>query len=170
MIRLGLQILVLVMLAVWIGGEIATLWVKVDVRTQSAAHPGTAVVEPNTGKDLPEPAPKLDATAFPQTFARPIFFAERRFPTKPIKAASKPQAQPSAPAEPKISADKIKLRGVMLTNGKKRALLESPSGTSAWIGLDEMIDGWTVSALGANAITLKQSGSSATITLYPETP
>ncbi len=170
MIRLGLQILALVLLVLWIGGEVAALSAKVGVVARTIGRPAAAVPPTGSGNDGREPVPRLDATAFPQTLARPIFFAERRFPAVQAKAALASRAQALTPVAPKVGAEKIKLRGVMLTHGKKRALLESPSGAIGWVGLDETIDGWTVSALDANAVTLTQGALSATIALYPENP
>lgn len=172
MIRLVLQVMMLVLLVAWIGSQVLQLGANVDAVTQG---PSPALA---TTHDLVHPRdhgadiPVLDAVAFPQTLSRPIFFPERRFPIAQPKGSTafKTDAPAQTPATPVPGADKIKFHGVMIADGNKRVLLEGPSNGIVWVGIHDVFEGWTVSAIEANAVTLNAGPATASIALYPKLP
>ena len=171
MIRLVLQVMVLCLMAAWIGTEVSRLFAGESVALQQQVAATSAASDPVDTSDPAGAPPKRDPTAFPQTLSRPIFFSERRFPAAEPRAVLAAKANvTSAAAVPVLGADKIKFHGVMIADGQKRVLLEATSNGLVWVGLRDVFEGWTVAAIEANAVTLSAGGATASITLYPKLP
>lgn len=106
--------------------------------------------------------------AFSETAARPVFFEGRRYPAvaKPVEPA--PVAARPAPATT-VSAEGIKLLGVMLAGGTARALISVQAAPASWVAEGEKVQMWTVQAIRRNSVRLAANANSqfATVSIYP---
>jgi hypothetical protein len=171
-IRLSLQMILIFLIAAWLTfeGRLATGFTARPSEELASVGGSLGSTTRPTGLSA-SPTDPAQPKSYPQTLVRPIFFQGRRFLT--------PQAKPTqivASAEPVAAAmivpapDKIKFRGVLMIAGTKKALLEGPASGIIWLAPGELIEGWTVSAIDRNAVTLKNGTATASIALYPEKP
>ena len=111
-----------------------------------------------------------ELAAFPETATRPVFFEGRRYPEAAKAANLEPPAQDprATPVATRISADGIKLLGVMIQDGKAQALIEAASQPPAWVTVGAKVQAWTVQAIRNDSVRLDSNTASqfATVSLY----
>ena len=118
---------------------------------------GWAIVESAAAAD----APSLDSLG--ATRARPLFSASRR---PPAPALVPVPVLPRAVAPPPLPPPNVQLSGVILGADKQVALLKrlgSPTALSVAVG--GLVEGWTVTAIGARAVVLQRNDRSVTVAL-----
>ena len=102
---------------------------------------------------------------FAEIVGRPLFTATRRpfVPSEPAQARSEP-----APAEPRRPPPNVRLIGVVIDAGKKRALLRTPEQPRGrWVEEGETIDGWLLRSVQADAAILAFGLGTHELRLYP---
>ncbi len=108
-------------------------------------------------------APAVPAIEVPKlaSFAvigeRPLFMEGRRY---------KPAAVTAAPSPELESSPEFHLSGVMLQDGKSRALIALAGAPSEWVAEGQSIGGWTVRRIRAGAAELASEIRDVTIELY----
>ena len=107
--------------------------------------------------------------AFAQTSARPIFTRTRRPFVAPVAAQpAAPAAEPSTPAA--LAAEPVVTLSAVTIHGQaRRALLaskEHPGGR--WMSEGDAVEGWAVTAIDADRLTLATGARSLTVRLYRE--
>jgi len=110
---------------------------------------------PAASARLPEDRPLAD---FAEISRRPLFTITRR----PF-VASEATSAPTAPAD-------IKLMGIAIEDGKKRALLRTagqPRGR--WIAEGDTVDGWQLRSVRNDAATVSSDQATHELRLYPAT-
>ncbi|MCX7899289.1 MAG: hypothetical protein N2444_04265, partial [Methylocystis sp.] len=103
-------------------------------------------------------APK-SASGDVQTLSRPIFNKDRR-PTKSASAAA-PTTTKIAEAPTGLAVSAIVKRG-----GEAQTYLTTGGGGGAWRKIGEEFEGWTVSAIEQDEVTLRNGEGSARLQLY----
>lgn len=176
MIRLLSQISVLMGLAAaiaWVAASGLYLW-QTPVTLDA---PATAAADPRrTPPGIADPAPPPLA-AFSQSLMRPLFFEGRRLPQPPkpqVKAEPpkppSPPPPPPPPPKPAVLPDKIKLLGLVLQAGDRKALIEIPPQPAAWFKPGDQIADWKIMAIEENRVLFShRSSGSATLALYSDT-
>ena len=116
-------------------------------------------------------------TPYNQALARPLFRASRR-PFDPAQIVALSQPAPLPPEQqiviapqPMPDTSQIFLKGISISEGKKRVLLssaEAPDGT--WLALGDMISGWKVKAIDKNSAHLSFGDQEMTFSLYVDNP
>ncbi len=107
-------------------------------------------------------APAGQMTEAPQfaSFAvigdRPLFVAGRRY--KP--------AVTDAPSQVAAGTPEFRLSGIMLRDGKARALIAAADAPSEWVSEGQSISGWTVRRIHPSAAELASETQAITIELY----
>lgn len=102
--------------------------------------------------------PELPSLAsFAVIAERPLFVAGRRY--KPAAATEAPQPEADVAPEFHIS-------GVMLHEGKARALISASGAPAEWVSEGQSVAGWTVRRIGAGATELVSESREITIELY----
>jgi hypothetical protein len=116
------------------------------------------------------------AAEFPETTARPVFFADRRTPEKP---KPKPQAQVQAPPPPIVAApivaakeivpppDPLILVGIMGSRKAERVLLRTktdPEGT--WLSVGDEYHGWQLREVLKDMVVVEARGQRSQLKLY----
>lgn len=85
---------------------------------------------------------------YPETTARPLFSPNRRPPPPP--------GPETAPEPPLPEPDDLRLVGLMQSGpGVSRALVRAGNLQGRWVSAGDEIDGWTVSRIGGEAVTLQ---------------
>jgi hypothetical protein len=112
---------------------------------------------------------------FSQSLARPLFFDGRRLPSpqpKQINAEAPkppPPSPPPPPPKPATLPDKIRLLGLVMQGGDRKALIEIPPQQAAWLKVGDQIAEWTIIAIEANHVLFShRSSESATLALYSD--
>jgi hypothetical protein len=109
-----------------------------------------------------------------EAIARPLFRKSRR-PFDPSKVATPPppnvqpeQPQPmAAPAALVMETPQFGLKGVVITEGKKMALItlpETPDGL--WLAEGEEMNGWRIAEIGAGKVSLTSAATTLSLKLY----
>jgi hypothetical protein len=102
---------------------------------------------------------------FAEIVARPLFTASRRpyVPPEPTPVRAEP-----APAEPNRPPPNVRLIGVVIDAGKKRALLRTPEQPRGrWVEEGETVEGWQVLSVQADAAILALGPGTHELRLYP---
>jgi len=106
--------------------------------------------------------------AYVQTVARPLFGRTRRPFVAPVaeavQAAPMAVIAPAAVAEPEVGLSAIAIRGE-----RRQALLVTraePQGR--WFGEGETIEGWTITGMSADTLTLGLVGRAKIVKLYDQ--
>ena len=126
-------------------------------------------------------APKIEAgpllrlppaEAFVQTLTRPIFWKSRR----PYEAPQNDVRKDAIKENPSIVAASrahaaanpdITLSGLYRADGRKKALLASRSSPeSKWLEAGEQIDGWTLSSIDDESVSLQNNDQTLRVPLY----
>ncbi len=111
-----------------------------------------------------------DLAAYPETAARPVFFEGRRYPAavRSPSVESPATVAFAAPVPTRITADGIKLLGVMIQGGRAQALIEAASQPPAWLTVGAKVQAWTVRAILSDSVRLDGHSASqfATVSLY----
>jgi hypothetical protein len=95
---------------------------------------------------------------FGEISRRPLFTVTRR----PF-VASEATSAPTAPAD-------IKLMGIAIEDGKKRALLRTAGQPRArWIAEGDTVDGWLLHSVRNDAATVRSDQATHELRLYPVT-
>lgn len=109
--------------------------------------------------------------------SRPLFLETRRPwtppPPPPESAIDVPieQLPEPLPLPPEETASlSVTLIGVQQDPGAIRALVTKAGGDAVWVRQGEVVDGWTVERISADAIDFAADGLSQTFQLYPATP
>ena len=125
--------------------------------------------------DLPEQlvVPLRSVTDFPETLARPIFFADRRMPEKP---KPKPQVKPAPPPPPPVAATEVLpnleplvLIGIKMTgrDSDRQILVRTGAeNQSVWLAVGDQFRGWTVRAVSNDEAVLEGRGQKSELKLY----
>lgn len=171
MIRIALQFMLVGALSAWT----ALQWMagpRADPVSPSAerrledARLVNALVQPDLNSR------RLQQEDFPQTLMSPVFFQGRRFPTAQPRASAQILAAqpPSETLPPSAPIEQIKFRGVVIMHGSRKALIEYPGIETKWLGVGEIVAGWTISAIDHNTITLSHGPNVSPVSLYSERP
>jgi len=100
---------------------------------------------------------------FTEMTARPLFFAERRPPAE--KASTQAAQELESPAR------YFSVSGIALTPGNTYAILEDRrSGDNLHVAAGSDVEGWTVSAIDHNGVTLEKDGETAALIPLQEPP
>jgi hypothetical protein len=128
--------------------------------TASAAPAGLATAVPSAAR--PDERPLSD---FAEIVSRPLFTATRR---PYVPAEPTPVRAEAAPAEASRPPPNVRLIGVVIDAGKKRALLRTPEQPRGrWVEEGETIDGWQVRSVRADAAILAFGPGTHELRLYP---
>jgi general secretion pathway protein N len=120
----------------------------------------TATVVPTA-----RPLAERSLSEFGEIVGRPLFTATRRpyVPADPVPVRAEP-----APAEPRRPPPNVRLIGIVIDAGKKRALLRTPEQPRGrWVEEGETIDGWQVRRVMADAAILALGPGTHELRLYP---
>lgn len=101
----------------------------------------------------PSPAPLPALVDLTETLDRPVFSPTRR----PPQAAATPVAE-AAPMRPDAAPPPaMKLSAVVIDAGRRFALLQRfPAGDMVRVAQGDTVDGWTLSEVRADGVTLRQ--------------
>ena len=160
MIRIALQLMAIVLVALG-------LW-KMAPRVERALHvaplPGRS---PGATGSAAAPAPTLPEFAPPplERFAdllrAPIFFSSRRMPRS---SASTTPTEEQRRILPTVA--QLRLQGVMIHKGRRRALLHVQGKAPKWYEQGETIIGWRITRIGEGFVVLHKDGREARVSLY----
>jgi hypothetical protein len=143
--------------------DISPLVVKKDV----TGDRNTLSRQENPG--LPETREEIS-----ETFRRPLFYPSRR-PFEPapppveVQSAEEvmeplPVVEPVAPTLPAL-----RLAGISLSGSQRRALLGAADGTVVrWYSAGDNIEGWVLSAINKETVTLASGNDNFRLSLYPD--
>lgn len=109
--------------------------------------------------------PAADAALFA---ARPLLSETRRVPERVEAPAPAPlaEASPLAPA-PAPSAPALRLQGVLVAEGRQRALfLDLETGQALWLAPGEAVKGWELKKVLQSGAILSREGAETTIQLF----
>ena len=143
---------------------LANWWVVTFDPTGSptvSAAPASLAPPPSAARQLDE-RPLAD---FAEIVGRPLFTATRRphVPAEPAPVRAEP-----TPAEPRRPPPNVRLIGVVIDAGKKRALLRTPEQPRGrWVEEGETIEGWQVRSVQADAAILAFGPGTHELRLYP---
>jgi len=127
----------------------------------SAAPSGLTATVSSAARPLDE----RPLSEFAEIVSRPLFTATRRphVPAEPTPVRAEPAA-----AEPRRPPPNVRLIGVVIDAGKKRALLRTPEQPRGrWVEEGETIDGWQVRSVQADAAILGVGPGTHELRLYP---
>ena len=105
--------------------------------------------------------------------ARPVFLRSRR-PFQVIvqqEVAPSPLAETEVLTPPPLEFADLSLKGIVLNGYQKFALVTSsqiPDGM--WLKTGDVINGWTITSLSPNAVTLQSGEQSTQLQLYVDNP
>ena len=154
---------------------VALVGAKLGWETLVSGQGTAAPPLPGDGAWLP-PAPgegpgyrAMPLAAFAQTTARPIFSRTRRpfVAPAPVQAPA-PAGAPAAALVP-LAEPAVTLSAVIIHGPARRALLitrEHPGGR--WVNEGDMVEGWAVSAIEADRLTLAAGARTLSVRLYLE--
>lgn len=162
-------------MVIGLGGLVATAAIAVNFAWRSIAEP----IEPLAGSGITRPAttvndlllnPVEKAHFQPENLiARPLFSPERRLPMPAVVKAPvmAPAASPVVDATPIYS-----LGGIVVSSRLSKALLRAQQREAGrWFALGEVTDeGWTVSIIDPNEVTLARGERKMMLTLYAREP
>ena len=110
-------------------------------------------------------SPLRSIADFPQTTARPIFFADRKMPEKP---KPKPAAVVEVPPPPALPPpEPLQLVGILGADANRRALLQSktdPQG--AWLRIGDEYRGWKLQEITSDNVIVEARGQRSELRLY----
>lgn len=116
-------------------------------------------------------------TPYNQALARPLFRASRRpFDPAQIVALSQPvplppEQQIAAAPQPIPDTSQISIKGISISEGKKRVLISSAEASDGtWLALGDVISGWKVKAIDENSAHLSFGDQEVTLSLYVDNP
>ena len=165
------------------GALLAILWRVGVMALDTLVSPGQVSALSTVTAGWAPPAPKSQAVVdwerttlaeFPLTPSRPVFFEGRRYPVReapmppPVQVVSPPPPPP--PPAPIVSADKLRLRGVMADKGDQRALIEVQGQPPQWHRIGEKVQDWEIERIAPGSVHLRNGGRSATLDLYGAPP
>ncbi len=102
-----------------------------------------------------------------QVYARPLFSANRR-PWEPKRVAPPKKKAVQQVAKVEISIPEADLAGVSITPESSKVLLVNRNtGAATWVEQGQEYESWTVAAISAADVTLRQGDSEAVLKLYP---
>ncbi|CAN5392028.1 hypothetical protein BH10PSE7_BH10PSE7_29590 [soil metagenome] len=126
--------------------------------------------KPAVTEDLP--AVTADYSAI---LARPVFSALRK-PPRARPPDTPPEGPPPEgppvmvePAEitPPLEPPQLVLKGVLLENGRKAALLQSPASPDGmWVEMGKEVNGWTLTQVDRDRVELQAGDAKAAFALY----
>lgn len=170
MIRLSTQIVALIVL----GAAAARLIMVAAGLISAPAMPGqlpalspTLSLAPTTATPH-QRQPLLRRPAVPSTgqaLSRPIFFKNRKFPSKAIKP-KRTVTPVVVTAPPAVSTDTFKLLGLVIDATGKRALIKTQALPQSWYKEGMRIENWTIMRIGKNDVQLSLNGNDAVLKLY----
>jgi hypothetical protein len=157
LIALGALVAALGLVNWWVIGLEPESWsVAAD-----AAPPGAPATPPLAAR----PSDERPLSEFGETVRRPLFTATRR-PFVPADPA--PRAAEPAAAEPTRPPPNVRLVGVVIDAGKKRALLRTPEQPRGrWVEEGDTIDGWLLRSVRADAAIVALGRETHELRLYP---
>ena len=140
---------------------------SIDISPLSDSNNGE-IARIDTRSDNIESTQATVASDYPQTLARPLFFANRRPPTQEKRTATKSKPKPksrSTQNQPKG----LKLVGIMFgKHQERRALLRSKAmPTGNWFEEGDVLEGWRVSKIDDSSITIVTGSKHLTLLLFP---
>jgi hypothetical protein len=144
---------------------LANWWVLTLEPSGSPAASGLPANLTTTARAAARPLDERLLSDFAEIVARPLFTATRRpyVPTEPTPARAEPAA-----AEPNRPPPNVRLIGVVIDAGKKRALLRTPEQPRGrWVEEGETIEGWQVRSVQADAAILAFGRGTHELRLYP---
>ncbi len=144
--------------------------------TPETAPPGAAALSADGAApepDTPAPQPagsRLAALEAPKPLRRP---AQPKFPSQvaapgaalPKLTAPVAGSVRSAATEPGLPLGQTALIGVVHVDGSSKALLRLPDGRYRSVVVGDVIEGWRVSTIGADAMRISRSGEVRTLAL-----
>ncbi|MEM9099458.1 MAG: hypothetical protein AAGC79_13155 [Pseudomonadota bacterium] len=105
--------------------------------------------------------------------ARPLF-SETRKPmviATPVQPEPAPVPQSSAPQlelKPAVVhvPPELKIRGLIVAETNRSALIEWSSGQAEWYQIADEIDGWSITEISSNSVSITRDGSSSIYFLF----
>jgi hypothetical protein len=144
---------------------VANWWV-IGLEPGTSVAAGTAPANaPPTRTPMAPPLDERPLSEFGEIVRRPLFTATRRpyVPAEPTQRAAEP-----APAVPTRPPPNVRLSGVVIDAGKKRALLRTPEQPRGrWVEEGDTIDGWLLRSVEADAAIVALGGETHELRLYP---
>ena len=101
---------------------------------------------------------------------RPVFSRSRR-PFQPALQEAEPPAEELVPEPRPSDTSGLSLKGIVVTGPQRWALIasvQSPEGV--WLRHGAEIDGWTITGLEPEAVTLMSGGKTSKLKLYVDNP
>ena len=131
----------------------------------SVAAGTTPAADPAMRTPMGQPLDERPLSDFGEIVRRPLFTATRR-PFVPAEPA--PRAAEPAPAAPARPPPNVRLVGVVIDAGKKRALLRTPEQPRGrWFEEGDTIDGWLLRSVAADAAVVAFGRETHELRLYP---
>ena len=146
--RLSAMLLVLVL------GLTAAVLAQLRPGTAERAPIEPRIVTETIASAGPSPAPLPALVDLTETLDRPVFSPTRRAPQ--AAAAPVPEAAPMRHDE--APPPDIKLSAVVIDDGQRFALLRRfPAGDTVRVAQGDAVDGWTLSEVRADGVTLRKN-------------
>lgn len=110
-------------------------------------------------------------TAYPQTQQRPVFFENRRMPEPQDERIEPVVSEPPPPIPvPQLTADHLRLHGVLISHGIRKALIGSSDSEPTWHELGAVIEGWMLAEVSTDRTVLRAGETQVELTLYGQRP
>lgn len=167
-IRFSTQIIALIVLGAVMVRLIIVAADLVKAPAKPGQMPAVSPVPTVPAQQRQQPLPRRPAVSSTgQTLSRPIFFKNRKFPSKATK--TKRTVTPVVvTAPPAVSTDTFKLLGLVIDVTGKRALIKTQSLPQSWYKEGMRIENWTIMHIGANDVQLSLNGNDAVLKLYSQ--
>jgi general secretion pathway protein N len=151
--------------AVVVALGLANWWVLTVEPGASSAESVSLANLTATAAPTARPLAERSLSDFGEIVGRPLFTATRRpyVPADPVPVRAEPAA-----AEPRRPPPNVRLIGIVIDAGKKRALLRTPGQPRGrWVEEGETIDGWQVRRVLTDAAILALGPGTHELRLYP---
>lgn len=138
-----------------------------DVTAPPAIEPGEMTIPTAPPVSAP-PAMATDA------FTRPLFHANRepgpdKAPVLPAEVATGPADGSDGDGGDTPAADSFVLKGLIIGDRGARVALQSPSGGEpVWAKVGDAVEGWTVEAITADRVRIRNGDEVAEIKLFKD--
>ena len=107
-------------------------------------------------------------SAYDEIVNRPVFFEGRRYP-KPQPAVTRAPVIAHAPPKA-VPPPALGVRGVLIEQRVRRALITNPSGRSDWLATGDVMDGWRVVSIDNAGVVVNQDGHEYVLGLHEAKP
>lgn len=129
---------------------------RIDTSAVAVAAPAVGRAQPHSG--AAGAGPRTEIAHLTDTTGRPLFHPDR----KPAPRAAGPGSQPADAA-----AAMFELVGLMEdTDGLRRAMIRAGEEPAEWVRTGEQINGWQVTSIDSDAVTMEALGQRTALKLY----